>query len=91
MTNGIENHGDSPKPASPGFKRYSGAKLVPLPSPIPQSNDKESFPVFLGMAIAFCILVLVAVFILSFTTTKKTARQATAPATGASPISLAHQ
>jgi hypothetical protein len=91
MTDGTDNNGGSPKPAAPAFKRFAGAKLVPLPMPIAQSNDKESFPVFLGVGIVLSMAVLVTVFILSFTSAKKNAHPVPPPTPGATPASTAHQ
>ena len=54
-------------------KKYAGAEswCLYLRS-IPQSNDDEKFPVFLGVGIALSMaLVLITVFVLSFTTAKK--------------------
>ena len=91
MTDGTKNNGDSSQPACPGFKRFSGAKLVPLPSPIAQSNDKERFPAFLGAGIALSMLALVTVIILSFTTAKKKALSRPSPSPTPLAGTLAHQ
>ena len=88
MTKGIKQNSESPKPASPGSKRYaSGAKLVPFPALIPQHQEKESFPVFLGVAIVLSLLVLITVFILAFTSPKKKAQAA--PPKSATPAAAA--
>ncbi len=91
MTDGTENNGDPPKPATPGFKKFAGAKLVPPPAPIQQLNGDERFPTFLGVGIVFSILVLITVFVLSFTTTKKKAPAAPPAAASATPAPGAQQ
>jgi hypothetical protein len=56
----------SAPPETPGYKKFGGAKLVPPPAPIPQLNDEQGFPVFLGVGIALSIAALLTVFILAF-------------------------
>ncbi|HWB59509.1 MAG TPA: hypothetical protein VG733_08455 [Chthoniobacteraceae bacterium] len=91
MADNNENRGQSPNPATPGFKRFSGAKLVPLPSPIPQHVEKESFPVFLAVGIVLCIGVLIAVFVLSVTTVKRKSHASPSPTPLSAPASPAHR
>jgi hypothetical protein len=90
MTDGTENKNDPPNPPPPGFKRFTGAKLVPPPAPISQSHDDEKFPVFLGVGIALSMLALITVVILSFTSAKKSAPPAASPAPAATPVSTTH-
>ncbi|MGB8355677.1 MAG: hypothetical protein WCD79_17390 [Chthoniobacteraceae bacterium] len=58
------------KRPEPGYKKFTGSKLVPLPTPIQQPSDEESFPVFLGVGIALSILALITVFVLAFFSNK---------------------
>lgn len=79
MADESENKSEAIKPASPGFKKFGGAKLVPPPAPIPQLNDKEKFPVFLGVLIVMSILALVTVFVLAFFSEKTKSRHPVQP------------
>lgn len=90
MTDGTENKDGSPKPVAPGFKRFTGAKLVPPPAPIQQHIERESFPVFLVAGIALSMAALILVFILSFTTAKRKEPPAASPTPGATPATVNH-
>ena len=69
MADETENKAAEKRP-EPGYKKFTGSKLVPLPSPIQQPSDEESFPVFLGVGIALSILALITVFVLAFFSNK---------------------
>lgn len=75
-----DNKNAAGSPPVPPFKKFGGAKLVPPPAPIQQLNGEERFPVFLGVGIVLSVLVLVAVFVLSFTSAKKKAHDEVPPA-----------
>ena len=74
------------KRPEPGYKKFTGSKLVPLPTPIQQPSDEESFPVFLGVGIALSILALITVFVLAFFTNKT---KVNVPPDGASAVTTA--
>jgi hypothetical protein len=66
MTDETENKSAASKSELPGYKKFGGAKLVPLPTPVAQLGDEEKFPLFLGVGIALSILALITVFVLAF-------------------------
>lgn len=67
MTDEPENTNAASSPGKTGCKKFAGAKLVPLPMPIPQTDDTQRFPMFLGVGIALSILTLLTVFYLAMT------------------------
>jgi len=69
MADETENKAAEKRP-EPGYKKFTGSKLVPPPAPIQQPGDEESFPVFLGVGIALSILALITVFVLAFFSSK---------------------
>jgi len=70
----------------PAYKKFGSAKLVPPPAPIPQLNEQQTFPVFLGVGIALSIAALITVFVLAFFSHKTKVN--TVPSPGAVPTEI---